>query len=185
MTTPGSSKEEVSDDRLRNTRAWAAARLGQLSGAEVIVAACDEALAARTANETGAPASNPLLFQLRRVAKSNGYYDHIAPFDVEIERLQRELASFQKANAELALSHTLEPCPVPDHEFERLVADFGTAISLWTTGGGSRDEAKAKAEAVLMMYYARAAQPPATTPTHPDPTGTTREPPIGNGSSAG
>jgi hypothetical protein len=82
------TKEKVSDDRLRNTRAWAAARLGQLSGAEVIVAACDEALAARTTNEAGSPASNPLLFQLRRVAKSNGYYDHIAPFDAEIERLQ-------------------------------------------------------------------------------------------------
>lgn len=37
----------VSDDQLRNTRAWAAARIGQLSAAEVIVVACDEALAAR------------------------------------------------------------------------------------------------------------------------------------------
>lgn len=43
----------VSDERLRNTRAWAAARIGQLSGAEVIVAACDEALAARAAHNTG------------------------------------------------------------------------------------------------------------------------------------
>jgi hypothetical protein len=34
----------------------------------------------------------------------------------EIERLQRELASFQKANAELALSHTHEPDPVPPKE---------------------------------------------------------------------
>lgn len=67
-----------------------------------------------------------------------------------------------------------EPCPVPDHDFEQLVADFGTAISLWTTGGGSREEAKAKAEAVLARYYARNAQPPsdvyehaAWVPVHP------------------
>jgi hypothetical protein len=43
--------EAVSDDRLRNTRAWAAVRVGSLSGAEVIVAACDEALAARSSPE--------------------------------------------------------------------------------------------------------------------------------------
>jgi len=40
---------EVTDERLRNTRVWAQARVGSLSGAEVIVAACDEALAARAA----------------------------------------------------------------------------------------------------------------------------------------
>lgn len=45
--------EPISDDRLRNTRAWAVARIGQLSGAEVIVAACDEALAAREAAKSG------------------------------------------------------------------------------------------------------------------------------------
>lgn len=41
------SKEKVSEERLRNTRAWAAARLGQLSGAEVIVDAIDELLQMR------------------------------------------------------------------------------------------------------------------------------------------
>ena len=36
--------ERMPKDRLRNTRAWAAARVGQLSGAEVIVSAIDELL---------------------------------------------------------------------------------------------------------------------------------------------
>jgi len=41
------SKEKASEERLRNTRDWAAARLGQLSGAEVIVSAIDELLEMR------------------------------------------------------------------------------------------------------------------------------------------
>jgi len=45
----------VSDDRLRNTRAWAAARVGSLSGAEVIVYAIDELFRLRAADETTAP----------------------------------------------------------------------------------------------------------------------------------
>lgn len=45
---PGSAQaERISEDRLRNTRAWAAARIGQLSGAEVIVGAIDELLQMR------------------------------------------------------------------------------------------------------------------------------------------
>lgn len=40
--------EKISDDRLRNTRAWAATRIGSLSGAEVIVEAIDELLNVRT-----------------------------------------------------------------------------------------------------------------------------------------
>lgn len=43
---------EITDERLRNTRAWAQARVGSMSGAEVIVAAIDETLAAREARET-------------------------------------------------------------------------------------------------------------------------------------
>lgn len=39
--------ESISEDRLRNTRAWAAARIGQMSGAEVIVGAIDELLSLR------------------------------------------------------------------------------------------------------------------------------------------
>lgn len=39
--------EAVGEDRLRNTRAWAKARCGQLSGADVIVSAIDELLALR------------------------------------------------------------------------------------------------------------------------------------------
>lgn len=35
---------KISDERLRNTRAWAAARVGSLSGADVIVGAIDELL---------------------------------------------------------------------------------------------------------------------------------------------
>jgi|SRR6185369_10487192 len=35
---------EITEERLRNTRAWAAARVGSLSGADVIVAAIDELL---------------------------------------------------------------------------------------------------------------------------------------------
>lgn len=41
MTNP------VSEERLRNTRAWAAARVGSLSGADVIVGAIDELLERR------------------------------------------------------------------------------------------------------------------------------------------
>lgn len=44
------SAPEISDERLLNTRAWAAARIGELSAAEVIVAACDEAIRARRAS---------------------------------------------------------------------------------------------------------------------------------------
>lgn len=43
---------DVTDERLRNTRAWAWSRIGMMSGAEVIVAACDEALAARKSIRT-------------------------------------------------------------------------------------------------------------------------------------
>lgn len=52
-----SDEKRISDEQLRNTRAWAAARIGQLSGAEVIVAACDEALAARSAIGTIEPSA--------------------------------------------------------------------------------------------------------------------------------
>lgn len=41
------SNQKISEERLRNTRAWAAARLGQMSGAEVIVGAIDELLQMR------------------------------------------------------------------------------------------------------------------------------------------
>lgn len=37
----------ITIEQLRNTRAWAASRVGTLSGAAIIVAACDEAIAAR------------------------------------------------------------------------------------------------------------------------------------------
>ena len=39
--------DRMPEDRLRNTRAWAAARVGSLSGAEVIVSAIDELLELR------------------------------------------------------------------------------------------------------------------------------------------
>jgi hypothetical protein len=54
MTTPPTDPH-ISDERLRNTRAWAAARIGSLSGAEVIVAACDEALKTREAARASEP----------------------------------------------------------------------------------------------------------------------------------
>lgn len=41
------TKEPVSENRLLNVRAWAAARVGQLSGAGVIVEAIDELLQMR------------------------------------------------------------------------------------------------------------------------------------------
>jgi hypothetical protein len=44
--------EPISEERLRNTRAWAAARVGSLSGAEVIVGAIDELLKRRAAEPT-------------------------------------------------------------------------------------------------------------------------------------
>ena len=37
----------ISEERLRNTRAWAAARIDSLSGADVIVGAIDELLERR------------------------------------------------------------------------------------------------------------------------------------------
>lgn len=43
MTNP------ISEERLRNTRAWAAARVGSLSGADVIVGAIDELISLREA----------------------------------------------------------------------------------------------------------------------------------------
>lgn len=43
--------ERISEERLRNTRAWAAARVGSLSGADVIVGAIDELLERRAADE--------------------------------------------------------------------------------------------------------------------------------------
>lgn len=55
------SSEKVSDDRIRNTRAWAFVRIGTLSGAEVIVAACDECLASRAQAERDARAHAMLL----------------------------------------------------------------------------------------------------------------------------
>jgi hypothetical protein len=48
-------REALSEERLRNTRAWADARLGQLSGAEVIVGAIDELLERRSQDETTKP----------------------------------------------------------------------------------------------------------------------------------
>lgn len=53
--TPSAAR--VSDEQLRNTRAWAAARIGTLSGADVIVAACDEALASRSPPASAGEAS--------------------------------------------------------------------------------------------------------------------------------
>jgi hypothetical protein len=47
--------ERVSEDRLRNVRAWAAARVGELSGADVIVSAIDELLERRRDEEALAP----------------------------------------------------------------------------------------------------------------------------------
>jgi len=44
-------KTPVSEERLRNTRAWAAARTATLSGADVIVRAIDELLARRAADD--------------------------------------------------------------------------------------------------------------------------------------
>lgn len=41
--------DRISEERLRNTRNWAAARIGTLSGAEVIVGAIDELLELRAA----------------------------------------------------------------------------------------------------------------------------------------
>ena len=41
--------KQISEARLRNTRAWAAVRVGQLSGAEVIVGPIDELLELRAA----------------------------------------------------------------------------------------------------------------------------------------
>jgi hypothetical protein len=47
MTPP--TDERVSEERLRNHRAWAADRVGSLSGADITVAAIDELLATRQA----------------------------------------------------------------------------------------------------------------------------------------
>ncbi len=79
---------DISDDRLRNTRAWAAARVGTLSAAEVIVAACDEALAARSPGE---PSAKPdvaraltYLVEARRLIHDNAVFATLDALD-EIE----------------------------------------------------------------------------------------------------
>jgi hypothetical protein len=61
--------ERVSDERLRNTRAWAQAKVGSLSGAEVIVGAIDELLELR-AHFRVEPAVTNLVALLREVRKS-------------------------------------------------------------------------------------------------------------------
>jgi len=60
------SEEPISDERLRNTRAWAASRIGSLAGAEVIVGAITELLKLRLAEKQAtrtdqAPQLNPKL----------------------------------------------------------------------------------------------------------------------------
>lgn len=59
--------EKISDERLRNTRAWAAARVGQMSGAEVIVAAIDE------------------VFHLRELLKRPDNYEETEASRTEVE----------------------------------------------------------------------------------------------------
>ena len=54
----------ISNERIRNTWAWAASRIGTLSGAEVIVAACEEAIAARNAKQPDEPEEKPCLYAL-------------------------------------------------------------------------------------------------------------------------
>lgn len=86
--------EQISEERLRNTLAWATARLGQLSGAEVIVGAITELLERRvevekykawaaSCDEPGgdcwrppitAPADCDCLFSLRPIAKDDPYF---------------------------------------------------------------------------------------------------------------
>lgn len=55
------TKLDLTEERLRNTRAWAAARVGSLSGADVIVAAIDELLRYReiVGYELAEPAVEP------------------------------------------------------------------------------------------------------------------------------
>lgn len=96
------SSPRISEDRLRNTRAWAAAR-PDMSGSTVIVGAIDE------------------LIELRRDSAHNRaeYWkaEHIAA-NVEIERLQHELTlagnretAFRRANGLLkALMDAMEDC---------------------------------------------------------------------------
>jgi hypothetical protein len=57
--TSNQKAEQMSDEHLRNTRAWAARRIGQLSGAEVIVAAIDELLERRSRVESAQELVHP------------------------------------------------------------------------------------------------------------------------------
>jgi hypothetical protein len=60
--------EPISEERLRNTLAWATARLRQLSGAEVIVGAITEVLERRAADENPASARRiPILARTFRL----------------------------------------------------------------------------------------------------------------------
>lgn len=51
MTRKQQTSSPISNERLRNTRAWANALVGQMSGADVIVAAIDELLERRAADD--------------------------------------------------------------------------------------------------------------------------------------
>lgn len=52
--SPKVSDEPVSEERIRNLRAWAAARVGSLSGADIIVSVCDEVVRLRSTADADA-----------------------------------------------------------------------------------------------------------------------------------
>jgi hypothetical protein len=113
----GHPAQPITDERLRNTRNWAAARIGQLSGADVIVAACDEALAARCpqalAQET--PIDDVIDF-----AKRGGLPVCLA-LVAEIERLRYDL-KIQRAVVDIAYLPARRMAESRDHHFARAEA---------------------------------------------------------------
>lgn len=79
------TSKPITEDRLRNTRAWAEARVGQLSGADVIVGAIDELLLAREQFRIGLLASSPCPGCMYR----EGKFIKPCALHAEIDRLAR------------------------------------------------------------------------------------------------
>ena len=96
------STRRISEERLLNTQRWADARIGSLSGAEVIAGAIEELLELRK--------------EVEGLKHDLGRYAEIANFELnEVKRLRRELAEIGEYDCPGGVSPRLCPgCPACD-----------------------------------------------------------------------
>lgn len=157
----------VSDERLRNTRAWAAARVGTLSGAEVIIAAIDE------------------VFQLRAEISERKFFDNVPPASPEMiaeARRQGKLppdetpaeppidwkAAYVEAIRQRDALQT-------DANRYRWLRDFTYVEAYWIDGAGGVDEIRLQGsvhfldQAVDLERIKDAPRSPPKTPADPAP----------------